>query len=99
MINDHQHFPVGSTLRYTADFTDAIPANQTLSSVAWSITPQSGSPLSPTASDQIDDLVNNKSSIEVVGCAHAGTYVLQAAGTLSDGQVVYKDAALVALNG
>jgi hypothetical protein len=101
-MNDSQFFPVGSTIRYTADFTEAIPSSSPatlLSSVSWSISPQSGSPLSPTASDQLDDLVNYKSSIEVVGCLHGSTYVLQAAGTLSDGQTIYKDVSLVGFNG
>jgi len=98
-MNDYQFFPVGGTLRYTADWTDALPAGETLVSVAWGITPQSGSPAAPTIANQVDDLDNAQSSIEVAGCAHGTTYVLQANGTLSDGQVVPKDIALTTLNG
>jgi hypothetical protein len=97
-MNDYQFFPVGSTLRYTADFSDAIPAGRSLTSVSWGVTPQTGSPLAPSLSSQLDDLGSYQSSILVTGCAHGGTYVLQATGSLSDGQTVTKDIALVGLN-
>lgn len=101
-MSEFELFPVGSALRYPADFSDAIPATSpatTLTSVEWTLTPQEGSPLSPALSAQVDDLANHQSSVIVTGCAHDVTYVLLATGTLSDGQVVVKAIALVGLNG
>ena len=98
-MNDYQFFPVGSTLRYTADFEDALPTGETVSGVVWTITPQSGSPPSPTVGSQVDDFTNDKSSIEVAGCLHGQRYVLQALGTLSDGQIIAKDISLMGFDG
>jgi hypothetical protein len=97
--NANQHFPVGSAIRYTADFTNALPTGETVSAVTWTITPQAGSPLSPTVGDQVDDFANNKSSIEVAGCLNAERYVLQALGTFTDGQIIAKDISLQSVNG
>lgn len=100
--DDHKLLPVGGARRITADFAGDLPASSpatTLVSVAWSITPRSGSPLTPTLSDQTDALSASQSNIVVTGGAHGVTYVLQAAGTLSDGQVVVKDIALQGFDG
>ena len=101
-MNDFQPFPVAGSLRFTADFTDAIPSTSpetTLSSVAWSITPQSGSPLIPSLSDQSDALSLYQSTIQVSGCVHGGYYVLQAVGTTSAGELIPKDVRLVGFDG
>lgn len=100
-MRDVQVFAVGGSLRYTVDFTDAMPSTSpetTLSSVAWTITPQAGSPLAPVVSDQADSLTINQSTIQVTGCLHGEHYVLQAIGTTSGGELLPKDIRIVGLN-
>lgn len=92
-MNDYQVLPVQGDLAYTVDFTDVLPAAVTLSSVAWTISPQI------TLASQSNDYANALSTIKVSGATHAVQYVLQALGTLSNGEVVPKDVALLGFNG
>ncbi len=99
MLNDDQLFPVEGEITYTFDFTDSLPAEVTVLSVAFSISLQSGSPLSPSLSAQVDNLAENKSTIRVSGLTHASVHVLQGKATLSNGEVIPKDVVLRGLNG
>lgn len=92
-MNDHQIIPVQGELAYTVDFTDVIPATVTLSSVAWTISP------SITLANQANDYANGKCTIKVSGAVHGMPYMLQALGTLSNGEVIPKDIALMGWNG
>ena len=98
-MNDWQFIPVGGALQLVFDFSDVVTDPVTLSSVAFTITPQSGSPVRPVLSSQSDDLANAKSGIIVSGVTHGEQYVLQAAGTLSSGEIVVKDAVCVGFDG
>lgn len=92
-MNDYQVLPVESALLYTADFTDSLSSGVALTACVWTITP------SLTLSNQADDLINALSSIRVSGASHGVTYNLQAKGTLSNGETVTKDIALMGFNG
>ena len=98
-MNDFQFFPQGGTLIYTVDYTDEMPVGATISSVAWTITPQSGSPLTPSLSGQSDSLGTYQSSIKVAGLTHANHYVLQSVAVLSNGESIPKDISLLCVNG
>lgn len=98
-MNDYQMIPVEGEMLYTVDYTAELPTGVTLTAVAWTISPQTGSPLAPTLGSQSNDYANAKSSIKVSSLTHAQTYVLQSKGTLSNGEVIPKDISLVALNG
>lgn len=99
MLNDHQLIPAEGALTYTFDFTDSLPATVTVISVAFSLSPQSGSPLTPSLSAQVDDLADNRSTIKVSGVVHGATHVLQGKATLSNGELVVKDVVLQGFNG
>lgn len=99
MLNDYQPFPAEGELSYTFDFTDSLPTEVTVNSCVFSISPQSGSPLSPSLSVQVDNFAENKSTIKVSGIQHGATHLLQAKATLSNTEVIVKDAVLVGFNG
>jgi hypothetical protein len=99
MLNDEQMFPAEGELTYTFDFTDSLPTDVTVIGVAFTISPQSGSPLSPSVSGQVDDLASNRSTIRVSGVQHGATHVLQGKGTLSNGEIIPKDVILRGFNG
>lgn len=92
-MNDFQLLPVEAGLAYTADFSEELPASVTLASVVWSITP------SITLAGQVDSLGTAQSTIRVSGASHGVTYNLQAKATLSNGEIVVKDIALIGFNG
>lgn len=99
MLNDFQPFPAEGELSYTFDFTDSLPETVTVIGCAFSISPQSGSPLSPSLGAQVDDFAENKSTVKVIGIQHGTTHVLQAKATLSNTEVIVKDAVLLGFNG
>ena len=99
MLNDDQLFPAEGELTYTFDFTDSLPTDVTVNGVVFSISPQSGSPLSPSIGNQVDDFAENKSTIEVSGIAHGAVHVLQGKATLSNGELIVKDVVLRGFNG
>jgi hypothetical protein len=92
-VNDVQFMPVEGVYFYTFDFTDSLPATVTVTACAFTITP------SITLAGQIDDFVNNKSTIKVSGALHGVTYNLQAKATLSNTESCPKDVCLVGFNG
>ena len=92
-MNDSQVLPVEGALLYTADFTDSLPATVTLVSCVWTCSP------SLTLASQVDNLPAAQSTIKVSGGTHGIVYNLQAKGTLSNGEVVPKDIALLGFNG
>ena len=98
-LNDDQMFPAEGELSYVFDFTDALVEGVTLVSTSFSISPQSGSPLLPSLSGQVDDLPNSRSGIRVKGVQHGATHVLQGKGTLSNGEIIPKDVILRGFNG
>ena len=102
MGSDLQAFAVGGSLRYTADFSDVLPSTSpqtVVSSVAWTITPQTGSPLNPRLSDQTDALASAESTIQVTGCEHGKYYTLQAVATTSGGEEIPKDVRVIGFDG
>lgn len=92
-VNDYQVIPVEAGLLYTADFTDSLPATVTVVTCVWSISP------SIALTSQADDFGNARSSIKVSGAVHGVVYNLQAKATLSNGEIVPKDVALLGFNG
>ena len=101
-MNDVLILQVGGSLRYTVDFTNELPSTSpetTVSAVAWSISPDEGSPTTVALSAQTDDLSNGKSTIQVSGGVHDHHYVLQAIATTSGGETIPKDVKLVAIDG
>lgn len=92
-MNDFQVIPVEAGLLYTFDWTTEVPVAGSISSVAWSISP------SITLGTQVDDFANKRSTIKVSGAAHGVVYNLQAKATLSNGEIVPKDVALLGFNG
>lgn len=99
MATDFQVLPVDGVMSYTVDYSDELTGGATLTAVAWTIVPQSGSPLTPALSNQTDNLSEAQSTITVSGGAHNRLYVLQAVGTTSTGEQIPKDISLLALNG
>lgn len=98
-MNDYQLISTESSLIYTADFSDVLAGSVLVTDCAWTIGPVSGSPAAPTLSSQTDDFANARSSIRVSGAVHGAHYILQAKATLSNGEVVVKDIALLGFNG
>ena len=92
-MNDFQFLPVEAGLLYTADFSDALSGTVTVSACTWSITP------SITLGSPVDDFGNARSSVKVSGAVHGTVYNLQAKATLSNGEIVPKDIALIGFNG
>lgn len=92
-MNDLQLLPVEGALAYTVDFTDVLPAAVTVTACAWSCTP------TLTLDSQSDNFPANKSTIKASGAAHGRTYLLQAKGTGSNGEVYAKDITLHGFNG
>lgn len=92
-MNDFQILPVEAGLLYTADFSDSLAATITVSACVWTITPSIG------LTNQADDFGNARSTIKVSGAAHGVVYNLQAKATLSNGEIVPKDVALMGFNG
>jgi len=88
-MNDSQILPVQGEMLYTADFSDSLTDTVSLSAVAWSISP------AITLSNQANDYPSARSTIKVSGCTHGTQYVLQALGTLTSGEVIPKDSALI----
>jgi hypothetical protein len=99
MLNDYQPFATEGEQLYTFDFNDALLDSVTVTACVFSISPQSGSPLSPSLSLQVDDFGNNKSTIKVSGIHHGATHLLQAKATLSNSEIIVKDAVLIGFNG
>lgn len=92
-MSDLLLLPCDGELAFQFDFTDMVVAPTTLVSVTYTVP----SPL--TAFGQTDDLANFKSTIGLKGAVHGQTYVVQALGTLSNGEKVPKDAVFVGFNG
>lgn len=92
-MNDFQILPVESAQVYTADFSDVLPSAVTLTACVWTCSP------SLTLGSQTDNLLSAQSSIKASGSAHDVVYVLQAKGTLSNGETITKDIALRGFNG
>lgn len=99
MATDFQLLPVQGVMSYTFDWSEELTGGATLASVAWSITPQTGSPLAPSVADQSDNLSEAQSTITVANGVHGKVYVLQAIGTTSTGEEIPKDVGLVCVNG
>jgi hypothetical protein len=99
MADDFQFLPTQGVLNYTVDYSADLAGGATLTAVAWSITPQSGSPLTPSVSGQSNNYAEAQSTITVQGGLHGSSYVLQAIGTTSAGEQIPKDISLLAFNG
>ena len=96
MANDLQLLPVSGELAYTWDFSDVIPSTSPLTVTLASVAFTADTPL--TVGSQTDDLSNYRSTVIISGAVHAGVYVVQALGTLSNGEVIPKDVTFVCFN-
>lgn len=96
-----QVLAVEGKLFYTFDWSDVVPAMSplvTISSVAYTL-PSNTSPQELTTFDTSEDFGNYLSSVGLQGAVHGKTYQVQAAATLSNGEVVVKDITVRGFNG
>lgn len=89
MSNDHQLLPVGGTLAYTWDFSEEIPDTSPLTTITGIVV---SADTGISVGSQTDDLPNGRTTVLLSGAAHARVYVAQALATLSNGEVIPKDA-------
>ncbi len=92
-MSDLQVLGPSGKLLYTFDFTDEIPAGQTLTGVAFTVPP----PLAVYATSP--DLANKKSTVGLQSSVHGGTYQVRADGTLSNGEIIPKTLTVRGFNG
>ena len=106
MANDLQVLAVDGKLLYTFDWTAEIPASSpltTISSVAYSVPSAAASPA--PASDVLTFFTTSnafssyQATIGIQNAIHGKTYQVQAAATLSNGEVVVKDITIKGFNG
>lgn len=89
---------VGGQMAYTWDFSDDMPESSPATSLTGVTFSVEGSPEPLTVSGQVDNLSAYSSTVVISGATHAGIYVVQALGTLSNGEVIPKDATFVCFN-
>lgn len=99
MTNDFQMFPVSGKMGYTVDYSAELSGGTTVSAVAWTITGQGGSPIAPALTGQSNNYAEAQSTIYVTGVQHGARHVLQAVATLTNGEQIPKDVALIGFDG
>lgn len=93
MSNDLQALAVNGKLLYTFDWSDVMPAGQTLNSIDYVL------PTPLTTFADSDDLANFKGTVGIQGAVHGATYQVQAKGTLSNGEHVVKNLTIRGFDG
>jgi hypothetical protein len=83
----------GDSAFFEMDWSDALGTGVTLSSVAHSV------PTGLTLVSEATDTTEGTSAVRVTGTSHGQTYLIQAAATLSNGEVINRQFPLRSFNG